>query len=157
MDGCPALQGKDDLSIDQRQNPQEQFGLSEVNGIDHAVIHSIFLTSNPDEDRVALELQRETPTQGVKGPWGRRRDIARSVHGARIARRGTALRPTHRAASAAPIIRATSPSKRGISTRRKRCAGRTDPAWSPLVRHSAIDGLAKVGTVTSAVRGGPQL
>jgi hypothetical protein len=40
IDGRPALQGKDGLPIDQRQSPQEQFCLSEVHGIDHAVIPS---------------------------------------------------------------------------------------------------------------------
>jgi hypothetical protein len=40
MSKASALQGKDSLPIDQRQNPQEQFGLSEVHGIDHAVIPS---------------------------------------------------------------------------------------------------------------------
>ena len=40
IDGRPAFQGKDGLPINQRQNPQEQFGLSEVRGIDHAVIPS---------------------------------------------------------------------------------------------------------------------
>jgi len=61
IDGRPALQGKNGLPIDQRQNPQEQFGLSEVHGINHAVIHSNFLTSNPYQDRVTAELRRETP------------------------------------------------------------------------------------------------